>query len=249
MGMLTSKVALITGGSRGIGESIVRSFAREGANIAFTYVSSAEKAEALAAELSGAYGVKIKTYKSDASDYSQSEQLVNEVVTEFGSIDILINNAGITKDTLMLRMSEEQWDQVIQTNLKSVFNLTKHVLKTMMKNRGGSIINMGSVVGVFGNAGQANYAASKAGIIGFSKSIAKEVGSRNIRCNVIAPGFIETDMTHVLTEEQRKSYEDAIPLKTLGSGDDVANACLYLGSDMGKYVSGQVISVCGGLNM
>lgn len=247
MGLLSGKVALITGGSRGIGEAIVMKYAEEGADIAFTYVSSEEKALAVvaAAELKG---VRVKAYKSDASDYAQAESLVNEVVETFGKIDILINNAGITKDTLMLRMSEEQWDQVMHVNLKSVFNITKHILKPMMKNRSGSIINMSSVVGVFGNAGQANYAASKAGIIGFTKSIAKEVGSRNIRCNAIAPGFIETDMTHVLTDEQKKAYIDSIPLKRLGSGDDVANACVYLGGDMSTYVSGQVLSVCGALN-
>ena len=247
MGLLTGKVALITGGSRGIGESIVLQYAKEGADIAFTYVSSAEKAEAVvnAAEK---FGVKVMAYKSDASDYNQAESLINDIISVFGKIDILINNAGITKDTLMLRMSEEQWDQVIDVNLKSVFNLTKHVLKPMMKQRAGSIINMSSVVGVFGNAGQANYAASKAGIIGFSKSIAKEVGSRNIRCNVIAPGFIETDMTHVLTDDQKKAYIESIPLKRLGAGEDVANACVFLGSDMSMYISGQIISVCGGLN-
>ncbi|MFZ1705398.1 MAG: 3-oxoacyl-[acyl-carrier-protein] reductase [Saprospiraceae bacterium] len=246
--MLQGKVALVTGGSRGIGESIVRKFAQEGADVVFTYLSSAEKAEALAKEVGSTYSVKVKALRSDASKYDESETLINQVVEEFGKIDILVNNAGITKDTLMLRMNEEQWDQVLEINLKSVFNLTKHVLKPMMKNRSGSIINMGSVVGVFGNAGQANYAASKAGIIGFSKSIAKEVGSRNIRCNVIAPGFIETDMTHILTEEQKKQYADSIPLRSLGSGEDVANACVYLGSDMGKYITGQVLSVCGGLN-
>lgn len=248
MGLLTGKVALITGGSRGIGESIVLTFAEQGADIAFTYLSSVEKAEAVI-RAAAQFGVKVVAYRSDASDYNQSEKLVQDVVETFGKIDILINNAGITKDTLMLRMSEEQWDQVMDINLKSVFNLTKHVLKPMMKNKSGSIINMGSVVGVFGNAGQANYAASKAGIIGFSKSIAKEVGSRNIRCNVIAPGFIETDMTHVLTDEQKKGYIDSIPLKRLGLGQDVAQACVYLGSDMSTYVSGQVLSVCGGLNM
>ncbi|HLO52647.1 MAG TPA: 3-oxoacyl-[acyl-carrier-protein] reductase [Saprospiraceae bacterium] len=247
MGLLSGKVALITGGSRGIGEAIVMKYAEEGADIAFTYVSSEEKALAVVAAAEQK-GVRVKAYKSDASDYAQAESLVNEVVETFGKIDILINNAGITKDTLMLRMSEEQWDQVMHVNLKSVFNLTKHILKPMMKNRSGSIINMSSVVGVFGNAGQANYAASKAGIIGFTKSIAKEVGSRNIRCNAIAPGFIETDMTHVLTDEQKKAYIDSIPLKRLGSGDDVANACVYLGGDMSTYVSGQVLSVCGALN-
>jgi 3-oxoacyl-[acyl-carrier protein] reductase len=246
MNLLEGKTALITGGSRGIGEAIVRAMAAQGANIAFTYLSSDEKAVAIANDIN-ALGVKAQCYKSDASDFGQAEKLVEDVLKDFGTIDILINNAGITKDTLMLRMSEEQWDEVIRVNLKSVFNLTKYTLKPMLKNRKGAIINMGSVVGVFGNAGQANYAASKAGIIGFSKSIAKEVGSRGIRCNVITPGFIETDMTHGLTEEQRKVYETNIPLKRLGSGDDVANACIFLGSDMSTYITGQVLSVCGGL--
>jgi 3-oxoacyl-[acyl-carrier protein] reductase len=246
MKLLEGKNVLVTGGSRGIGEAIARSVAAQGANVAFTYLSSAEKAEAIAAELS-AQGIKAIAYKSDASNFNEAEQLIDTVVKEFGSIDVLINNAGITKDTLMLRMSEEQWDEVIRVNLKSIFNLTKHCLKPMLKARSGSIINMGSVVGLFGNAGQANYAASKAGIIGFSKSIAKEVGSRGIRCNVIAPGFIATDMTHGLTDEQRKAYEDNIPLKRLGSGEDVANACVFLGSDMSTYITGQVLSVCGGL--
>ena len=248
MGLLSGKTALITGGSRGIGEAIVRKFAAEGADIAFTYISSETKAMELDAGVS-APGNKVKAYKSDASDYQQAEDIINKVLADFGKIDILINNAGITRDTLMLRMTEEQWDQVMDVNLKSVFNMTKHVLKPMMKNRSGSIINMSSVVGVFGNAGQANYAASKAGILGFTKSIAKEVGSRNIRCNAIAPGFIETDMTHALTEEQIKAYSDSIPLKRLGLGEDVANACVYLGSDMSAYVTGQVLSVCGGLNI
>ncbi len=248
MQLLSGKTALITGGSRGIGEAIVMKYAEAGAHIAFTYVSSEEKALAVV-EAASAYGVKVKAFKSDAANYSQAEELIHQVVSEFGSIDILINNAGITKDTLMLRMTEEMWDQVIEVNLKSVFNLTKHVLKPMMKQRSGSIINISSVVGVFGNAGQANYAASKAGIIGFTKSIAKEVGSRNIRCNAVAPGFIETDMTHGLTDEQKKAYSDSIPLKRLGSGDDIAQACIYLGSDMSVYVTGQTLSVCGGLNV
>ena len=247
MGILSGKIVLVTGGSRGIGEAIVLKFAELGADVAFTYQSSEEKANAVVAEAEK-YGVRVKSYKSNAADYNEAETLINDVVTYFGKLDVLINNAGITKDTLMLRMSEEQWDQVMEVNLKSVFNLTKHALKPMMKQKAGSIINMSSVVGVFGNAGQANYAASKAGIIGFTKSIAKEVGSRNIRCNAIAPGFIETDMTHALTEDQKKAYIDNIPLKRLGTGEDVANACVYLGSDMSTYVSGQVISVCGAFN-
>ncbi len=247
MNLLQGKVALITGGSRGIGEAIVMKFAQEGANVVFTYASSEDKAKAVA-DSAEALGVKAIAIKSDASDYNQAEALVNEVIAQFGKIDILINNAGITRDNLMLRMTEEQWDDIIRVNLKSVFNLTKHVLKPMMKQKSGAIINMSSVVGIFGNAGQANYAASKAGIIGFSKSIAKEVGSRNIRCNTIAPGFIETDMTHTLNEDQKKAYTDNIPLKRLGSGEDIANACVYLGSDLATYVTGQVLSICGGLN-
>lgn len=247
MALLTGKVALVTGGSRGIGEAIVRGFAAEGATVAFTYVSegSAARADALAAEL----GDNVRAYKSDAGDFNQSSDLINQVVKDFGRLDILVNNAGITRDTLMLRMSEQQWDEVIQTNLKSVFNMTKHALRHLMKAGGGSIINMSSVVGVFGQAGQANYAASKAGIIGFSKSIAKEYGSRGIRCNAIAPGFIETEMTAVLDETTKEQYMKSIPLGRLGTGTDIANACIYLGSDMGRYVSGQVLSVCGGLNM
>lgn len=247
MGLLSGKVALITGGSRGIGEALVRAMAAEGADIAFTYRSSEESANKIASEVAQG-DQKVVAYKSDAADYGQAEELVKTAMGEFGRIDILINNAGITKDTLMLRMSEEQWDQVIDVNLKSVFNLTKHCLRPMLKQRSGSIINMGSVVGVFGNAGQANYAASKAGIIGFSKSIAKEVGSRGIRCNTLAPGFIETDMTHALTEDQQKAYIANIPLSRLGKGKDIADACIFLGSDMSTYITGQVISVCGGLN-
>lgn len=247
MSILKGKVALVTGGSRGIGEAIVLQFAQQGADIAFTYVSSAEKANAVAVKAE-AYGIRAVAIQSDAADFQQAEALINEVVDKLGRLDILVNNAGITRDTLMLRMTEDQWDEVIRVNLKSVFNLTKHALKPMMKQKSGSVINMSSVVGVFGNAGQANYAASKAGIIGFTKSIAKEVGSRNIRCNAIAPGFIETDMTHTLTDDQKKAYTDNIPVRRLGTGEDIANACVYLGSDMSAYVTGQVLSVCGGLN-
>jgi len=245
MKLLDGKVALITGGSRGIGEALVRKFAEHGASVAFTYISAAskERSEKLAAEL----GTQTRAYQSDAGDYTQAEALINQVVKDFGKLDIVINNAGITRDTLMLRMTEQQWDEVIQTNLKSVFNLTKHALKPMIRT-GGSIINMSSVVGVFGQAGQANYAASKAGIIGFSKSIAKEYGSRGIRCNAVAPGFIATEMTDALDEKTKENYLSSIPLKRLGSGDDVANTCVFLASDMGAYISGQVISVCGGLN-
>ncbi len=245
MTLLDGKIALITGGSRGIGEALVRKFVEHGARVAFTYVSagSAARAEALAAEL----GDAARAYQSDAGDYAQAEALIAQVLKDFGKLDIVVNNAGITRDTLMLRMTEQQWDEVIQTNLKSVFNLTKHCLKPMIRT-GGSIINMSSVVGIFGQQGQANYAASKAGIIGFSKSIAKEYGSRGIRCNAVAPGFIATEMTAALDEKTRDSYLAGIPLKRLGSGDDVANTCVFLASDMGAYITGQVISVCGGLN-
>lgn len=247
MKILQDKVALVTGGSRGIGEAIVRAFVEAGATVAFTYISSSTKADALVEELSGEE-VTIQAFQSDASSFEQAETLIKSVLETFGRIDILVNNAGITRDTLMLRMSEEQWDQVIQTNLKSVFNLTKHALRSMMKNRGGSIINMSSVVGINGNAGQANYAASKAGIIGFSKSIAKEMGSRNVRCNVVAPGFIETDMTDELSEEAKASYLANIPLKRLGKADEIAQTCIFLGSDMSTYITGQTLSVCGGMN-
>lgn len=248
MGLLTDKSILITGGSRGIGEALVKAMAAEGANIGFSYRSSAESAERVAKE-AGVHGTTIKAYQSDAADYTQAEDLIKAFLGDFGQIDALINNAGITADTLMLRMSEDQWDRVIDVNLKSVFNLTKHAMRPMLKARAGSIINMSSVVGVFGNAGQANYAASKAGILGFSKSIAKEVGSRGIRCNAIAPGFIETDMTDALTDEQRKGYTDNIPLGRLGTGQDIADICTFLASDRSKYITGQVISVCGGLNI
>ncbi|MBK7342253.1 MAG: 3-oxoacyl-[acyl-carrier-protein] reductase [Saprospiraceae bacterium] len=247
MGLLTGKVALITGGSRGIGAAIVRRFVDEGARVAFTYLSSPEKAELLVSELQ-ADGTTVRAYRSDAASYDEAEALVQSVITDFGQIDILINNAGITRDNLMLRMSEDQWDEVLRVDLKSVFNLTKHALKPMIRNRGGSIINISSVVGVFGNAGQANYAAAKAGIIGFSKSVAKEVGSRNVRCNAIAPGFIETDMTHELSDENREQFLAGIPLKRLGQANEVANVCAFLGSDLSTYVTGQTLSVCGGLN-
>ncbi len=247
MKLLQDKVALITGGSRGIGAGIVRRFAEQGANVAFTYRSSAESALAIEQELKD-MGVQAKAFQSDASSFEQAEALIKDVIAEFGKVDILINNAGITQDTLMLRMKEEQWDKVIEVNLKSVFNLTKQVLRPMMKNRSGSIINMSSIVGMTGNAGQANYAASKAGIIGFSKSIAKEVGSRNIRCNTIAPGFIETDMTDALNEEVKAAYLSNIPMKRLGKAEEVADVCVFLASDLSAYVSGQTISVCGALN-
>ncbi|NNE26110.1 MAG: 3-oxoacyl-[acyl-carrier-protein] reductase [Saprospiraceae bacterium] len=247
MGLLDGKVALITGGSRGIGKAIVETFINEGANVAFTFRSSAASANEIMSNLDVGED-RLKAYQSDASSFEASENLVKAVLEDFGQIDILINNAGITQDTLMLRMSEDQWDNVMEVNLKSVFNLTKHVLRPMLKNRGGSIINMSSVVGVFGNAGQANYAASKAGIIGFTKSIAKEVGSRGIRCNAIAPGFIETEMTDELDDKTKEAYINSIPLKRLGGSSDVANACVFLGSDMSTYISGQVLSVCGAMN-
>lgn len=246
---LENKCALITGASRGIGKGIAERFAAEGCNIAFTFASSVEKARAFEEELSAKYGVKVKGYQSDASKMDQSEALVAEVLADFGNIDILINNAGITRDTLLMRMSEEQWDEVMEVNLKSVFNLTKSCLKTFLKNKAGSIINMSSVVGVNGNAGQANYAASKAGIIGFSKSVAKELGSRNIRCNVVAPGFIATEMTGQLDEKVVAGWVENIPLKRAGTPEDVANLCLFLASDQSTYISGQVISVCGGMLM
>jgi 3-oxoacyl-[acyl-carrier protein] reductase len=246
MKLLEGKVALITGASRGIGRGIALKFAEQGANIAFTYLSSVEKGEALAKELE-AFGVKAKGYRSDAADFKASEELVNNVVTDFGTVDVLVNNAGITRDTLLMRMSEQQWDEVMNANLKSVFNLTKAVQKPMLKQRKGSIINMSSVVGVKGNAGQSNYAASKAGIIGFTKSVALELGSRNIRSNAIAPGFIETEMTDALDPKVVAGWRDAIPLKRGGTSDDVANATVFLASDMSAYITGQVINVCGGM--
>ncbi|MDF2436767.1 MAG: beta-ketoacyl-ACP reductase [Bacteroidota bacterium] len=246
MKLLEGKVALITGASRGIGRGIALRFAEQGANVAFTYLSSVEKGEALAKELE-AFGIKAKGYRSDAADFKAAEELVNNVVTDFGTVDILVNNAGITRDTLLMRMSEQQWDEVMNANLKSVFNLTKAVQKPMLKQRKGSIINMSSVVGVKGNAGQSNYAASKAGIIGFTKSVALELGSRNIRSNAIAPGFIETEMTDVLDPKVVQGWRDTIPLKRGGSVDDIANATIFLASDMSAYITGQVMNVCGGM--
>lgn len=248
MKLLENKVALITGASRGIGREIAKKFAEQGANIAFTYLSSIEKGQALEAELAS-YGIKAKGYRSDASDYAAAEQLITDVVSDFKTLDILVNNAGITRDTLLMRMSEEQWDEVLRVNLKSVFNLTKAATKPMMRAKQGSIINMTSVVGLMGNAGQANYSASKAGIIGFTKSVGKELGSRNIRSNAIAPGFIETEMTGELNEKALEDWLKNIPLKRAGQGDDVANACVFLGSDMSKYITGQVLQVDGGMLM
>lgn len=246
MGLLTGKTALVTGASKGIGRSIALRYAQEGANVAFTYLSSVEKGQALEAELS-AFGIKAKGYRSDASKFDEAENLMNQVLADFGSVDILINNAGITKDGLLMRMTEEQWDAVIQVNLKSVFNLTKAALKPMMKAKAGSIINITSVVGLRGNAGQANYAASKSGIIGFTKSVALELGSRNIRSNAVAPGFIETEMTEVLDPKVKAEWESGIPLKRAGKSDDVANACVFLGSDLSTYITGQVLQVDGGM--
>jgi 3-oxoacyl-[acyl-carrier protein] reductase len=248
MKMIENKVAIVTGGSRGIGEAIALKLAESGANVAFSYVSSDEKAKALQEKLQF-FGVKAKAYKSNAGNFSDCENMVNEVVKEFGTVDILVNNAGISKDNLLLRMSPEQWDEVMTTNLKSVYNMTKQVIRPMMKARKGSIINMSSIIGMRGNAGQSSYAASKAGIIGFTKSIAAELGSRNIRCNAIAPGFVETDMTHYLKEgEAAKSFLDKIPLGRFGSAEEIANVTLFLATDMSSYITGQVISVCGGLN-
>ncbi len=246
MKLLEGKNALITGASKGIGKAIAMAYAEQGANVAFTYLSSVEKGEALEKELS-AKGVKAKGYRSDASDFAAAEALINGVVADFGSLDILVNNAGITKDNLLMRMNEEMWDQVINVNLKSCFNTVKAACRTFMKQRSGSIVNMSSVVGVKGNAGQANYAASKSGIIGFTKSIALELGSRGIRANAIAPGFIETEMTDALDEKTVQSWRDAIPLKRGGTAEDVANLTVFLGSDMSAYITGQTIQVDGGM--
>ena len=244
--LLKGKIAIVTGASRGIGESIARSFIAQGATVAFTYISSEEKAKELEKSLT-AGGGQARGFKSDASKMEDAENLVKEVLETYGGIDIVVNNAGITDDTLLMRMSEDQWDRVMNVNLKSCFNLTKSVLRTMLKARSGSIINISSVVGVQGNAGQANYAASKAGILGFTKSVALELGSRSIRCNAIAPGFIETEMTAKLDEATVQGWRDAIPLKRGGSPEDVANACIFLASDMSSYVTGQTLNVCGGM--
>lgn len=246
MKMLEGKNAVITGGSRGIGKAIAITLARHGANIAFTDLSYDDMARSLEDEISG-FGVKVKGYASNAAKYDETQKTIDDIAKEFGSIDILVNNAGITKDTLLMRMTEEQWDAVINVNLKSVFNFTKATQKYMLKQRSGSIINMSSVVGVSGNAGQTNYSASKAGILGFTKSVAKELGSRNVRCNAIAPGFIITDMTARLPEDVKKQWIQEIPLRRGGTAEDVANMTLFLASDLSSYVSGQVINVCGGM--
>jgi len=246
MKLLENKNAIITGATRGIGRGIAVEFAKQGANVAFTYSSSVDAANALETELN-ALGIKAKGYQSNAAEFDTAQELAKEILKEFGSIDVLVNNAGITKDNLLMRISEDDFDKVIEVNLKSVFNMTKAVIRPMMKQRAGSIINMSSVVGLKGNAGQSNYAASKAGILGFSKSVALELGSRNIRSNVIAPGFIETEMTGKLDEATVQSWRDAIPLKRGGSPEDIANACVFLASDMSSYITGQTLSVDGGM--
>ena len=244
--LLEGKIAIVTGASRGIGKSIARSFIAQGATVAFTYRNSEDQAKGLEKELTENGGVA-KGFKSDAAKFEDAENLVKEVVEAFGTVDVVVNNAGITDDTLLMRMSEEQWDRVIDVNLKSCFNLTKAVMRTMLKARSGSIINISSVVGVQGNAGQANYSASKAGILGFTKSVALELGSRSIRCNAIAPGFIETEMTEKLDQDTVQGWRDTIPLKRGGAPEDVANACVFLASDMSSYVTGQTLNVCGGM--
>ncbi len=246
MQLLQGKTAIVTGATRGIGKGVALKLAEQGANIAFTYVSSEEKALELENELQ-AFGVKAKAYKSDASLMKDAEELIKDVLEKFESIDVLVNNAGITKDNLLMRMSEEDFDRVLEVNLKSIFNMTKAVQRTMLKQRSGSIVNMTSVVGVKGNAGQSNYAASKAGVIGFTKSIALELGSRNIRCNAIAPGFIETEMTEKLGEEVITNWRNSIPLKRGGTPEDVANTTLFLASDLSAYITGQTLHVCGGM--
>lgn len=249
MKLLEGKIAVVTGASRGIGEGIALKLAEQGASIAFTFLSSEEKARSLEEKIRS-LGVKAKAYKSNASVYEDCEIVVNDVLKEFGAVDICVNNAGISKDNLLLRMTPQQWEDVMNTNLKSVYNMTKHVIRPMMKAKSGSIINMSSIIGVRGNAGQSSYAASKAGIIGFTKSIALELGSRHIRCNAIAPGFVETDMTNYLKEgEASKAFLDKIPLGRFGSTEEIANVALFLASSMSNYVTGQVLSVCGGLNI
>jgi 3-oxoacyl-[acyl-carrier protein] reductase len=250
MKLLENKIAIVTGAARGLGEAIAIKLAEHGAHIAFSYVSesSAEKAETLVSKLEG-LGVKAKAWRSNAGKFDESETFVNDVIKEFGTVDICVNNAGISKDNLLLRLTPEQWDEVMEVNLKSVYNMTKQVIRPMMKAKKGSIINMSSIVGINGNAGQASYAASKAGIIGFTKSIALELGSRNVRVNAIAPGFIETDMTHYLKEgEAGQAFLSKIPLGRFGSAEEIGNSTLFLASDLSSYVTGQVISVCGGLN-
>ncbi len=244
--LLSGKIALVTGASKGIGKGIAEKLAQHGANVAFTYLSSVEKGQALEIDLQK-YGTKIKGYQSDASDLKSAETLVNNVVSDFGGLDIVVNNAGITRDGLLMRMSEENFNAVIHTNLNSVFNIIKSCQRQMLKQKSGSIINISSVVGLKGNAGQANYAASKAGIIGFTKSIALELGSRNIRCNAIAPGFIETEMTAALTEETIAQWRESIPMKRGGSPEDIANCVVFLASDLSSYITGQVIQVDGGM--
>jgi 3-oxoacyl-[acyl-carrier protein] reductase len=246
MKLLEGKIALVTGASRGIGKGIAEVLVKHGATVAFTYLSSVEKGLELENHLNGLGGLA-KGYRSDASDFKAAEELINSIVSEFGRLDVVINNAGITRDGLLMRMTEEQFDEVIKTNLKSVFNITKACQRPMLKQKSGSIINISSVVGVKGNAGQANYAASKAGMIGFTKSIALELGSRNIRCNAIAPGFIETEMTAALDEKVVEGWRQGIPLKRGGTAEDVANACLFLASDLSAYITGQTINVCGGM--
>ncbi|PMD95597.1 MULTISPECIES: 3-oxoacyl-[acyl-carrier-protein] reductase [Siphonobacter] len=246
MPLLQGKVALVTGASRGIGRAIATRFAQEGASVAFTYLSSVEKGQALEAELA-ALGVKAKGYRSDASDYKAAEELITQVIADFGTLDVLVNNAGITRDGLLMRMTEEAWDEVIRVNLKSVFNLTKAATRPMMKAKSGSIINLTSIVGVRGNAGQANYAASKAGIIGFTKSVALELASRNVRSNAIAPGFIITEMTGEVSEKAVEEWMNSIPMKRGGQPEEIADACIFLASDMSKYITGQVLQVNGGL--
>ncbi len=249
MALLENKVSIVTGGSRGIGEAIAIKLAGNGSHIAFTYVSSDDKAKTLEEKLKS-FGVNAKAYKSNAGTYEDCETMVNDVVKEFGTVDICVNNAGISRDNLLLRMTPAQWDEVMTTNLKSVFNMTKQVIRPMIKAKKGSIINMSSIIGIRGNAGQSSYAASKAGIIGFTKSIAAELGSRNVRCNAIAPGFVETDMTHYLKDgEAAKSFLDKIPLGRFGQASEIADVTLFLASDMSSYITGQVISTCGGLNM